>query len=211
MKAIINHATSSYSASTQDSLDKVEENLELKTHNPPTLNLPLIFLYEKDYIIEKICHSLQNSITDTGENIIEDTGETSKNCNNQTTEEEINELFNVKELPNLNLQEYLTRVDYFLDLEISTILIGAIFLERIFNTGFVLNEYNKYKLIITAITLAVKMNDDDVPAYDYLAKVGGVKVEELKNLELNYCDKLAFSLFVEECEFERFYLDLISS
>ena len=208
MKDNINKAISIYSASTKDSLDKAEENLELKSKNPSSLNLPLIFLYEKDYILKKMGDFLQNSIS-----------KNSKNCDNPTSEEEtiltseeeIIKLFDVKELPKLNLQEYLTRVDYFLDLEISTILIGAIFLERIFNTGFVLTENNKYKLIITSIILAVKMNDEDAPSFDYMAKVGGVKVEELGLLEKKFYQKLNYKLFVEECEFERFYWDLVSA
>ena len=129
---------------------------------------------------------------------------------NKTTEEdaEINKSFNVNELPSIELNEYLTRMNYFLDMEISTFLISIIYIERIRNSGISLNEYNKYKLILTAISLAIKSNEDDIPGFGYLAKVGGIKPEELKKLELSFLEKIEFKLFVNENELEKFYLDM---
>jgi hypothetical protein len=57
------------------------------------------------------------------------------------------------------------------------------------------------RIVLTGITLASKYLDDTMHSNSFLAKVGGLSVQELSNLELNFAKKLNFKMFLEEENF----------
>ena len=67
MTSKINYAISTLSESTKDSLDKVDENLEIKEINPPKVNFPIIFLCEKNYLMKKVITFIDNLIAEEAE------------------------------------------------------------------------------------------------------------------------------------------------
>jgi len=69
---------------------------------------------------------------------------------------------------------------------------------------------NVHRVVITAILLAAKFFDDAYYNNAYYAKVGGVHVAEMNNLETQFLFKIDFSLRVLPEVFEKYSAELIS-
>ena len=54
------------------------------------------------------------------------------------------------------------------------------------NHAYILNYQNVHKLLMTAILISVKTNDDIFYKQSYYAKVAGLKLEELNALEAKF-------------------------
>ena len=65
---------------------------------------------------------------------------------------------------------------------------------------FVLRYSNVYKLLLGACVLSVKFNEDKKFPFSYYAKIGGMTVSELSEIEFSIYTRLNFELFVNEDE-----------
>jgi hypothetical protein len=70
---------------------------------------------------------------------------------------------------------------------------------------------NLHKLIITGIMVAAKFYDDDFYDNGYYAKIGGIPLEEINNMELEYLCLLNFRLLVESGLFLKYYQEMYSN
>jgi hypothetical protein len=120
------------------------------------------------------------------------------------------QIFSVKEKPKISLSNYIFRINKYLDLEISTWILMLIYIKRISLYGIFINDYNKFKLLIIAINLAIKFNEDEPPSISFIAKVGGISLEEMYKLEEIFLLKINFNLWVSNYEFENYCLINIS-
>ena len=77
-------------------------------------------------------------------------------------------------------------------------------------SGIILNPHNIHKIILGCLLLAVKYNEDVYFTNEHYAKVGGVSIEELNNLEYFSIQLLNFDLFISEDIYQK-YLNNISS
>lgn len=68
---------------------------------------------------------------------------------------------------------------------------------------------NVHRVVITAVLLAAKFFDDAYYNNAYYAKVGGVLVEEMNNLETQFLFKIDFSLRVLPEVFEKYNAELV--
>ena len=109
-----------------------------------------------------------------------------------------------------NIKDYILRINKFLDPEYSTFIITLIYIYRISLEGILLNIYNIYKLLIVALNLAIKFNEDDYSDNKYTAKVGGIKLKEMNKLEEIFLLRINFNLRVNEEEFESYCSDYFS-
>ena len=62
----------------------------------------------------------------------------------------------------------------------------------------VLRFSNVYKIILGACVLSVKFNEDSKFPFSYYAKIGGITVSELSEVEFSIYTRLNFELFVNE-------------
>ena len=183
------------SVSTKDSYG-VEENKEIKKILEINIKIPLEILYEKDFFLDKVVKFFEKIIKEN------------EKLNDLNIED--NKLFSVTELPNINIKDYILRINKFLDPEYSTFIITLIYIYRISLEGILLNIYNIYKLLIVALNLAIKFNEDDYSDNKYTAKVGGIKLKEMNKLEEIFLLRVNFNLWVNEEEFESYCSDFFS-
>ena len=64
----------------------------------------------------------------------------------------------------------------------------------------VLRYTNVYKIILGACVLSVKFNEDSKFPFSYYAKIGGITVSELSEIEFSIYTRLNFELFINEEE-----------
>ena len=106
--------------------------------------------------------------------------------------------------PAISLLDYLKRILCFIKLDISTIIIAMIYIDRICKEKVFLNEYNIHRIMLIAIYMAYIYNEDRVFDNNYLALVSGLKKEEMVTLEEDFLDLIEFNLFVSEDTFEKY-------
>ena len=111
-----------------------------------------------------------------------------------------------KENPSkVTLQYFFGRIKRYSQINKSTLIIILIYADRLCVTaGIILNPHNIHRLILGCLILAIKYNEDTYYNNEYYAKVGGVTVEELNNLEYKSFELLNFNLFISNDIYEKY-------
>ena len=68
-----------------------------------------------------------------------------------------------------------------------------------------------YRLILSAMLIALKYNEDDYFNNEFYAKVGGVTKKEIDKLEYEFLIRSGYKLFVSEDVFEKYNNYLITA
>lgn len=118
---------------------------------------------------------------------------------------------NFKKPKKLNLEKYITRIWQYTKLEESTLITAFCLVNKICDKSLILTHMNVFSLVLAAITIAIKLQEDDFYSGKFYSKVGGISLEELNALEsafLEYCD---FDVHVSLDEFSSCLLKLNES
>jgi hypothetical protein len=119
--------------------------------------------------------------------------------------------FMTQNIPSMSIKDYLLRLSQFTKMSESTIIIILIYIDRISNlNNFRLTYKNIYKLILSAMIVAIKYNEDLFYSSTIYAKLGGLSVQELNYLEFHFLILIKFSLFIETDLFEKYKNNLLS-
>lgn len=119
--------------------------------------------------------------------------------------------FMTKNIPSMSIKDYLLRLSQFTKMSESTIIIILIYIDRISNiNNFRLTYKNIYKLILSAMVVAIKYNEDLFYSSAIYAKLGGLSVSELNYLEFQFLILIKFSLFIENDLFDKYKNNLLS-
>ena len=111
----------------------------------------------------------------------------------------------------ITIKDYLERLYKYSKMNISTVILLLIYIDRISNINkFKLTYYIIHKLILSSMVVAIKYNEDDYFSIKYYAKLGGISKAEMINLEFYFVTLLNFNLFVKIELFNK-YNDNISS
>jgi len=124
----------------------------------------------------------------------------SKITNSQTTTQNVftQNIFFTKRPPSITLESYLERIIKYTRIEDSTLILALIYLDRLCESQkFKMNTHNIHRLLLTSVVIAIKYNEDDYYSNTFYAKVGGIKMEEMNSLEVEYLRLLKYTLFVD--------------
>ena len=116
-----------------------------------------------------------------------------------------NSIFNLNE-PSVTIQRYLHRIFKYTFIEKSSLIISLIYLDRICKQKIFLTNYNIHKLLIISILLAIKYNEDSIFENKFYAKVFGINLNELNELEYEFINLIDFQFFINELEFNQYLL-----
>ena len=106
-----------------------------------------------------------------------------------------------KRIPKLSIEDFLIRVVTYSKIELSTLLSLYIYAMRLITRNEIVLRYtNVYKIILGACVLSVKFNEDSKFPFSYYAKIGGMTVSELSEIEFSIYTRLNFELFINEEE-----------
>ena len=182
-----NNSFSSYDSST--SLSSNDE------YNYDHINKPS----KQSIIIEAISTTLLNIIKDTHKDpyyksIIK------KQCSSP---------FNSNNNINISITDLLKRVIKYGQIETSTLVTAIIYLDKIISEHLFLTEYNVFYLLIASLLLAIKINEDELYNNKTYAKIFGIPLRKLNELEFVFLKTMNYNLTVSTTEFEVFYNELI--
>ena len=112
-------------------------------------------------------------------------------------------------IPKIKIEDYITRFFTYSKIEISTLILGYIYIKRFINKeNYIISFRNIFRLIMSCIILAIKFNENKVYKNTFYAKVGGFDVDDLNNLEYNVFSRLDFNLRVLDEEFYEIILNI---
>ena len=126
---------------------------------------------------------------------------------NQNSNVEFNpdDPFSTKSPSKVTLQYFFRRIKNYTKIEKSTLIIILIYADRMCTTsGIILNPHNIHRIILGCLLLAIKYNEDLYYTNEQYAKVGGVSIQELNELELYSIQLLNFNLFISEDIYEKY-------
>ena len=126
---------------------------------------------------------------------------------NQNSNVEFNpdDPFSTKSPSKVTLQYFFGRIKKYTKIEKSTLIIILIYADRMCTTsGIILNPHNIHRIILGCLLLAIKYNEDLYFTNEQYAKVGGVSVQELNDLELYSIQLLNYNLFISEDIYEKY-------
>jgi len=120
-------------------------------------------------------------------------------------------LFYSKNIPLISIKDYLEHIYKYTKINTSTIILILIYIDRICNIHKCkLCYYNIHKLILGSMIIAIKYNEDEYYSQKFYAKIGGVTLAEICNLEYNFLSLINYNLFVNDNLFSK-YNDFILS
>lgn len=119
--------------------------------------------------------------------------------------------FNVKKVPAISIKGYLERIAKYAPCSGHCFVLSLIYLDRIIenNKNFVISSRNVHRLLITSIMLASKFYEDRYMDNKFYARVGGIPVAELNQLEVDFVFLIHFELTVEPEVFNRYQCQLL--
>ena len=121
------------------------------------------------------------------------------------------ESFYSKNIPLISIKDYLEHLYKYSKFNSSTIILILIYIDRICNINKCkLSYYNIHKLILGSMMVAIKYNEDEYYSSKFYAKIGGVTLAEICNLEYNFLSLINYNLFVNDNLFSK-YNDFILS
>lgn len=113
--------------------------------------------------------------------------------------------FSSTEIPPISVQDYLTRLVRYLNATTPELAVMFIYLSRYqsANPNNLITELNIHRLLITALRLAQKFHTDNVYPNIYAAKVGGIPLQEMNNLEIQFLTAIDYDLYVSSEEYNQ--------
>ena len=120
--------------------------------------------------------------------------------------------FYTKNIPLISIKDYLLHIYKYTKINSSTIILILIYLDRICNINKCkLSFYNIHKLILGSVMLSIKYNEDEYYSMKFYAKVGGISLAEIINIEYNFLSLIDFNLFVDNNLFHKYNDYMLSS
>lgn len=117
--------------------------------------------------------------------------------------------FNLPSSPKISLYSYLSRIVKYTKMELSSFIMSFALMDKFFTTQkFYLTERNIHKVVLIALIVSMKINEDFIYKNSFLAEIGGIPLSDLNQLEEQFLSLLDYELFICEDEF-RDYLEII--
>lgn len=117
-------------------------------------------------------------------------------------EKTLNNIFEVKKPPKIRLKEFLEQIAIHSELEDSTLIVGIILIDRLTKEASLkINKNNIHRILIAALEVAIKLNEDVIFSDKDLAAVSGINLNLFIELELNFLLLLDWRIHVSREEF----------
>jgi len=111
--------------------------------------------------------------------------------------------------PDVSIISYLERIRKYAKCSDCCFVISLIYIDRMIEScNVVLTSLNVHRLLITSIMLSAKFLDDLFYNNAFYAKLGGVSVTELNALEIEFLQKIHFSLYVSPESYWKYLSEL---
>ena len=123
----------------------------------------------------------------------------STNQNSSSSLKSENNPFVSNPLPLISLNEYLSRICHYTNLSKEALRCALIYIDNICLTNkILLTDFTVHKVLLSAILLSIKYNEDNIYSMDYYAEIFGISKEELLTLELEFIIAIDFKMYIKE-------------
>lgn len=113
-------------------------------------------------------------------------------------------------IPSLSIEEYLTRIVHYTQIQLPTLVSSMIYIAHIIkNKDFIVGLSNIHRVLIASCFMSAKFNEDSSHSFVFFAKVGGVSEKELIQLEYEFYILNDFLLFIKESIYQKYYKLLV--
>lgn len=117
--------------------------------------------------------------------------------------------FHSLSIPRVSIGAYIQRLERHANFSPGCLVAGLIYLQRLANAQHIrLNSYNIHRLYFTATVVATKFLDDIYFHNAFYARIGGVGLRELNQMEIDFLYMVGFRLYVSTTEYEMVELDI---
>ncbi|GLJ18725.1 hypothetical protein SUGI_0334080 [Cryptomeria japonica] len=113
-------------------------------------------------------------------------------------------VFAALQVPEMGIEKFLERIFKYSRCSPSAFVVAYVYIDRLIlnNPSFRITSLNIHRLVITSVMVATKFLDDLHCNNGYFAKVGGLTLEEMNILEVEFLFMLRFRLHVTVSVFE---------
>ena len=119
--------------------------------------------------------------------------------------------FTVKTIPSITIYEFIERLSKYSKVSDETFILTLIYIDKICHFYKInLNYYNIHKLFLASFITSIKYHEDEMYSLQLYAKIGGVSLKEIINLEYEFMKLIQFNLFVKEDLFNKYKSNLIN-
>ena len=116
------------------------------------------------------------------------------------------DIFFLSFIPKISLNEYIRILVKQTNMEISTLILAIIYIDRFcYKNNYTITKNNIIRILLTACLLSLKFNQDKIITNEVYSKITGVSMEDLKSLEFFMYLKLNFSLMVQDRLYKKYY------
>ena len=120
--------------------------------------------------------------------------------------------FMLKKIPSISIKDFLFRLTKYSKISESTLVIILIYIDRMCHKyNFKITYYNIYKLMLAAMVVAIKYNEDEFYTLDFYGKLGGISKFEMNILEYEFACMINFKLYITEELFYKYYELLVNT
>ncbi|ORY02896.1 cyclin-domain-containing protein [Basidiobolus meristosporus CBS 931.73] len=118
--------------------------------------------------------------------------------------------FHSRAVPNITVQSYLHRIFKFAPFDNEALLGVLVYFDRITElsakrkSNFIINSLNIHRLLIASLAVSTKFSSDVFYPNSQYAKIGGLPLAELNQLELEFLFLCGFDLFVKPETLQRY-------
>ncbi|CAD8189842.1 unnamed protein product [Paramecium octaurelia] len=118
-------------------------------------------------------------------------------------ESPIQTVFHTNKKPQITIYKYIERIKMYSYCSNECFVLALIYIDKVQerNQDVVINSHCVHRFLLACILLSIKYNDDDYYKNDYYARVGGVTLQELNQLERELLTLLDYQLFVSQTQY----------
>ncbi|EPZ31854.1 Cyclin PHO80-like domain-containing protein [Rozella allomycis CSF55] len=119
--------------------------------------------------------------------------------------------FHSRAPPSISIGDYLERIVKYASLETSCLVMILVFIDRMCekNRHFSVSSLTVHRFLITACTVAAKSLCDSYCTNTHYAKVGGISMQELNMLELEFLFMIDWDLGITREGLQKYYMNLV--
>lgn len=112
-------------------------------------------------------------------------------------------------IPKISIEKYLYRIKKYTDIEDSTFVISLMYIDILADKQkMVLSKFNIFRILFSAILIAVKYNEDKIFDNIFYSKIAGINIKKLNKLEYSFLKLIDFQLYVNDNLYELYFSDL---
>ena len=117
------------------------------------------------------------------------------------------DIFYLEQIPPIALETFIRHIVKYTQMNISTLILSVIYIDLFCERfKYVLTLNNIYRLLIVAIYISLKYNEDIFVNTKTYASIVWVTPDDLKNMEFQMCVALDFSFFVKSDYYQQYFV-----